>query len=159
MKAYRCFPSLEEFARHLGNENSTTNNSNCTKTARVAIHGERKIIPHMWANYQKMAATIPVSGQVYVIRTEHLWDDWYQINKLLDPTRNVYIPHDLHGRYVKNLTLPVTKDISTQGREYICKHLNEEYRVYYSLLERAVNINKTDMQDARDAARRNCPNV
>jgi len=155
-KAFECFPTLEKFARHLGN---TTNNFSCAVAARAAVNGETKIMVHMWGNYQKMAATIPVHAQAYVIRTSRLWDDWFRINKLLDPTRDVHIPRERHERNVQNLTLPVTREVSDEGRDYLCDALEKEYAVYFELLGRAVNLNETDLQEARIVAYKNCPDL
>lgn len=141
---------------HLGN---TTNNNKCTLAARDAIQGNVPIMAHMYGNYQKMAAPIPTASQVYVIRTRHLWHDWTKVNKLIDPSRDVVIPHGRHVRNVQNLTLPVSREVSPKARDHICEHLQDEYRVYFELLERAININAIDIQEAHNEAKINCPNV
>lgn len=158
-KAFQCFPTLEDFARHLYGRN-INDNVNCTVAARAAVNGETKVMVHMWGNYQKMAGSIPKSARgVYAIRTTHLWDDWFRINKILDPARDVYIPRDRHERNVKNLTLPVTRNVSDEGRSYLCEALRTEYRVYFELLERAANLNTTDVEEAREVALLNCPDL
>jgi hypothetical protein len=114
---------------------------------------------HMWGNYQKMAATIPAGATVYVIRTNHIWDDWFRINKLLDPIQDAHLPRNRHERNVQNVTLPVTRNVSQQGRFNLCKALKTEYQVYFELLERAQNMNAADRQEAREIARQSCPNL
>lgn len=153
-RAYECFPTLEDFALHLGG-NDTKNK--CTKAAQAAVDGETRIMIHMWGNYQKMVATIPAGATVYVIRTSHLWDDWFRINKLLDPTRAVHLPRSRHERNVRNLTLPVSRNVSQQGRFNLCKALKTEYQVYFELMGRAKNMNATDRREAREKAEQTCP--
>lgn len=155
-QAFKCFPTLEKFAEHLGSKDV---NNTCSIAARAAANGENRVIVHMWGNYQKMAAPIPYGAKVFVVRTTHLWDDWFRINKLLDPTRDVYIPRNVHERNVKNLTLPVTRTVSEEGRMHLCEALEKEYRVFFELLERAGNLNATDLQEARSVAYKNCPNL
>lgn len=140
--------------------NTTRSKNNCTTIARESIKGNNKAMSHLYCNYQKYAGTIPTSAQaVFVIRTRHIWHDWTVINKMLDPSRDVYIPQGLHQRDVRNFTLPVSRDISPRGRDYLCEYLQDEYRVYFALLERAVNMNATDIQKAHVEAKKNCPNV
>ena len=157
--AFRCFPTLDKFARYLESTNNNNNNNTCSKAARAAVNGKKKIMVHLWADYRKMVAPIPARATVFVIRSSHLWDDWVQINKLLDPTRDVYIPYSRHERNVQNLTLPVTRDISDIGRVHLCDALQDEYRIYFDVLERAVNMNASDIKEAENVARRNCPNL
>lgn len=155
-EAFACFPTLEDFARHYHN---TTNNHNCAVQAKAAINGNIKIMVHMWANYEKYTARIPLNSTVFVIRTNHLWQDWLVMNKMLDPTRRVYIPYNRHARNVHNLTLPVTRNISKEGQGILCEALKKEYRIYFDLLNRAVNMNEEDIQEARDIASKNCPKL
>lgn len=155
-KVFECFPTLEDFARHLRDDND---NSKCAKDARAAIHGQTRIMVHLFGNYRKMAATIPNNATLYAIRTEHLWSDWFRINKLLDSTRNVFIPQDRHERNIKNLSLPVSRNVSKEGQVNLCRHLHEEYRVYFDVLERAANLNASDVKEALQVTKQHCPNL
>jgi hypothetical protein len=37
--------------------------------------------------------------------------------------------------------------------------MKQEYEIFFSLLNRAVNLNATDIQEARETAHRNCPHL
>lgn len=116
---------------------------------------------HLWGNYNKMVAPIHSNAKVYVIRQESVWDDWTAINKLLAPNRTVVLPtgEAAHGRDTAKLNQPITRDLSNKGREHLCRAIEQEYELFFSLLNRAVNLNATDIQEAREKAQRNCPNL
>ncbi len=152
--AYKCFPTLEKFANDVG-----TSGGYCNSHAKRAVGGRVKIMSHLYSNYHKMVAPIPADAQVYVFRNEHIWEDWEAVNKLLDPNRTVVIPTGKKVRDVTNVKQPVSRDLSSRGRDYLCRAIQQEYEVFFSLLKRAVNLNETDIQDARDTANKNCPNL
>jgi hypothetical protein len=87
---------------------------------------------YLWANYRKLVARIPSRATVFFIRCSRLWDDWIQINKPLDPTRDVYIPFHRLERNVQNFTLQVTKEeciytmLFMMNIEYIFTCWNEQ---------------------------------
>lgn len=155
-KAFKCFPSLEHFAQALGKEKG-----NCTVAARASVEGNVQVMVHLWGNYDKFVTPIHPDAKVYVIRKELLWDDWRHINKMLDPSRNVVVPTGMtsHVRDTKSVRQPVTTDLTDEGRGYLCASLGKEYDVFFSLLKRAVNLNETDLQEARELAHEHCPNL
>jgi hypothetical protein len=53
----------------------------------------------------------------------------------------------------------VTRDISNQGRSKLCKALEQEYSVYFRILQRAKNMDVIDLEHARTVASGNCPNL
>ena len=154
---YQCFPTVERFAFFLGRND----NNECSVRARQAVSGKIKLMNHLWANYKTMVAPIHSNAKVYVIRKEHMWYDWITINKMLDPNRAVILPtgDSAHGRDMTGVNQPVTRDLSNKGRENLCRAMKQEYEIYFSLLTRAVNLNATDIQEAREKAHINCPNL
>lgn len=157
IEAYKCFPTLEDFAQFVGKKDS----GHCSARARHAVHGHYKIMNHLWGNYKRMVAPIHPDAQVYVFRNNHVWEDWTTVNTMLDPSRKVVLPsgNGTHQRDMKKVQQPVTRGLSDQGRAYLCHAIRQEYEVYISLLNRAVNLNATDIQEARDKANKNCPNL
>ena len=118
-----------------------------------------------------MESKLPPNGhKVYVIRQEHLWEDWSNVNAILASNGAVTARRDNDSgavavvdstavtshRNITGLLLPVTRTISNQGRMKLCKALQEEYRAYFRLLQQAKNIDETDMEDCRRIAERNC---
>lgn len=155
--AYKCFPTLERFAYSLGRNDT----GECSVQAKRAADGRVKIMDHLYSNYRKMVAPIPPDAQIYVFRNEHLWEDWKKVNTLLAPNRTVVLPQGKKSS-VRDLTKvkqPVTRDLSDRGRNNLCRFIQQEYEVFFSLLNRAVNLNETDIREAREKANRNCPNL
>ena len=154
--AYKCFPTLEKFANDVG-----TTSGYCSAHAKRAVGGRVNIMNHLYSNYQKMVAPIPAGAQVYVFRNEHIWEDWKAVNEMLSPNRTVVVPTGKNSM-VRDLTKvkqPVSRDLSDRGRGYLCRAIQQEYEVFFSILKRAVNLNETDIQEARDKANKNCPNL
>lgn len=157
VKAFKCFPTLEEFAQLLGKQDG-----NCSAQAKRAVDGETKIMVNLWGNYQKMVSPVLTTGSlIYVFRNDHLWEDWRDVNNMLDPNRTVVIPTGKKSnmRDTSSVNLPVTRELSGASRSYLCQAIQQEYRVYFSLLSSAMNLNETDVQEAREKAYRNCPNL
>lgn len=104
---------------------------------------------------------------MYVIRQEYLWHDWYAINKLLsrreanDDSSLLHVQFDknINERNVSKLFLPVTRDLSYEGRNILCKFLTEEYIAYFELLQMAVNIDKNEMERSIRTSLSKCRNL
>ena len=102
---------------------------------------------------------LPASKEVFVIRTKSLWHDWVTVNNLLGSPEDVPIPDSVNEGKVVNSQgkLPVTSNLSDEGRESLCKFLRNEYILYLDLLNRAVNLSDDDIKSALDDAYKNCP--
>jgi len=174
--AYKCFPTLEVFASWLKRGNSTDChypyphfeivNENCAELACAATHGRVRHFIHLFFNYHQIYSRIPTTPphrKLYVIRKEHLWDDWWKVNRMFgEKQRRESIVPSSGGegeRNIAGIQLPVTRDISDEGRSKLCKALELEYSVYFRILQRAENMDATDLEDARRVASGNCPNL
>jgi hypothetical protein len=170
--AYECFPTLERFAT-LMIGNSTECNypyrhnvvvaDNCLALACAVVHGKLRFFTHLFFNYRNILYTkIPSSPprQLYVLRQEKLWDDWKALNVLLGQKEVVRIPsNDFNLRNISGIQLPVTREISSEGRQKLCKALETEYMAYFRLLKNAINIDDNDLEECRQIAQQNCPNL
>ena len=47
--------------------------------------------------------------------------------------------------------------ISESGRKNMCLALEDEYRVYFEMLNAALNLSEDDVKDSMKIARKNCP--
>jgi len=144
-----------------------------TVSSIQVIHGKVRFFTHLFFNYRNILNTkIPTTEpkrQLYAIRQEHLWDDWSKINSIFVGQRNdatdeqtpVVIPSGelSNQRNITGLKLPVTREISDQGRSKLCKALESEYVAYFQILQRAENMNASDLEDSRKIASRNCPHL
>jgi hypothetical protein len=192
--AYQCFPTLEKFASLLHRGNSTDcyypyrhnviQPQDCQELACAAIHGKVRFFTHLFFNYRNILYTkLPPHRQIYVIRQEHLWEDWHQVNLQLASSVEDYSnntnsdwqspqtttnstslpsivgrPIDSH-RNVSGIQLPVTRHLSEEGRQKICRALETEYVAYFRLLHLAINMEKSDIQDSHLIATKNCPHL
>ena len=171
-KAYACFPTLEHFSSlMIGNTSECNYNyhpadihwENCQALACAALHGKVRFFSHLFFNYQNILYTkIPTTPprQIYLLRQEKLFDDWVSLNTLLGQKDPIKLPpSELNLRNVSSLQLPVTREISDQGRRKLCKALEPEYMAYFRLLDRAININQRELEFCRQIAQQNCPNL
>ena len=94
---------------------------------------------------------------IYATRQEHLLEDFERINHLVgEPKPLVKKPRQ---RDVSNVTLPVTRDLSDQGRQRLCRALEGEYRIYVELLVQAKNLNREDVLETLKYSRKKCPEL
>jgi hypothetical protein len=163
-------PFQESFARAIGDESEDfdypfdvkiVNNTDCTRLARAIMHNKVLTSPsHFYHDMKLIESLLPASAwnaTILAIRTEHLWDDWTTANQWLGQRHEVVTFPSIQRRQQNQTKLPVTKDISPTGRKRLCCALKDEYKVYYDLVERAVNLDEQGRQEAYDLARRNCP--
>lgn len=74
------------------------------------------------------------------------------------------LPHESSSiiqteRNMTGIELPVTGDISDEGRRKMCMALELEYMVYFRILREAENIGPKDIAEAKKLAQTNCPNL
>mmetsp|Transcript_7838 Transcript_7838/g.18884 ORF Transcript_7838/g.18884 Transcript_7838/m.18884 type:complete len:376 (+) Transcript_7838:82-1209(+) len=170
--AFACFPTLEDFAQLM--EGSSTNCNypyhqrdvvadDCTGLACAVLHGKVRLFSHLFFNYRNILYTkLPTEPprKIYVLRQEDLWDDWREVNKLFGQTEEVVIPHDFSNlRNISGITLPVTRDISVDGRQKLCLALTTEFEAYFKLLILAINMNNVEFEKSLKIADANCPNL
>jgi hypothetical protein len=201
---YVCFPTLERYVSYLGGgEGSSHYNTStdfyypykknqvvvdsCQDLARASFHGHVRPYIHLYFNYERIQSFIPIFFQnatnIYVIRQEHLWDDWKSFNQVLltkmrqqqnqnnnnqhndqDTDGMVIVPQQQDHEVVRNLTgaaihQPVTRDLSPEGYIILCRALDREYQAYFAFLQRAQNLQPRDVQETIQRARRKCPNL
>ncbi|CAJ1966762.1 unnamed protein product [Cylindrotheca closterium] len=170
--AYACFPKLEDFAQLMQGSSTNCNYpyhqrdvvaDDCTGLACAVLHGKVRLFSHLFFNYRNILYTkLPMEPRrkIYVLRQEYMWDDWRQVNKLLGQTEEVVVPRDFSNlRNVSGIVLPVTRDISVDGRQKLCVALTTEFEAYFKLLIFAININDVEFEKSLTLADANCPNL
>jgi hypothetical protein len=195
--AYQCFPTLEAFATWLQRGNSTDCHypyrhnviepKDCSELACATIHGKVRFFTHLFFNYRNILDTKlplpsssssssneqqPQSRHIYVIRQEHLWEDWKRLNELVAADEDEklewtnaqqdstpVVTTTTSHRNITGLQLPVTRDISPEGRRKLCLALETEYAAYFRLLQLAVNMKNDDVKDCARVAQQNCPHL
>jgi hypothetical protein len=171
--AYRCFPTLEKFASLLTKGNSTDCDypyshkdiitDNCNELACAALHGRVRHFTHLFFHYRKLFDKIPKptdQRKWYVVRNEHLWEDWFEVNEMLGEPPDSSREHPtFHARDIKGLKLPATRDISDERRDQLCKALETEYEAYFLMLQHSENMNEDDLKEAVEIGKQSCPNL
>ena len=155
----------------------------CGALACASIHGKVRFFSHLFFNYQNIlytklplkqaapeqlkedvTATTNSQRQLFVVRKEHLWDDWIAVNRLWGQPEDdpILIPsksHSVNHRDVSNIEGTLSRTVSKEGRDSICRALELEYDAYFRLLALAVNVGPEDMDDCQRIAQQNCPNL
>merc|ERR1712086_188136 len=142
-----CFPDAEVLAMTLAKKNHTVVNSwkqYCYAVGHNTLIGKGHIMhaSHLLENYEsyvsKTSGKYP-EREVFVARTEYLWEDLGALNLALGGSSNftehvgVKHTHGSEGYKVKS-------KLSALGRATFCCHLHEENRLYEQLLQSAVNL-------------------
>ena len=102
--------------------------------------------------------------EIFVIRSEHLEQDWKTINEILGGGAggdcNHSMPATLMNRQnsARAKPLPVfNSTISATGIQNLCRALCDEIRIYWKLLSAAVNLNQSDMEVSLQELHSICP--
>lgn len=171
MEAYRCFPTLQDYVELLGEDSKqfsylftqrSVNADSCPDLARAAFHGRVKLYSHLFFSFQRIQSLLPSDHEydLYAVRKEFLWKDWKSLNGAFgQPETSVFIPPESQSqrRNVTDDRMPVKRTLNEHGRSLLCRALEDEYRVYFSFLNRAKNLNSGDLELSIQVARRNCP--
>ena len=98
--------------------------------------------------------------ELFVIRTEHLWEDWQNIDVLVGgndssaPVTNYSVSHQ---RQSSGGPLPVhNKTLSAIGTANLCCALRLDLKYYVAALKRAVNLNGSHVQESIDRLEVKC---
>jgi len=119
-------------------------------------------------HYQSQETTSQKKATVvYVIRQEHLDEDWTRINQLLATGRATTAGSGTviteRRRSTTELEsqklLPVTRTLSPAGTQILCRALQQEYNSYFEFLQNAPNISPQDLQGAMVRAKKRCPGL
>jgi hypothetical protein len=186
---YSCYPSLDALAT-LGLAGSppehnrqqqlkigpSLTHAECTHWAWAAVQGNIPTTYHNFYNYdwythrlfglqdittdKKVSHGASISKEIFVIRAEHLEQDWRTINALLGGDYNSSIPITLMDRQNAALSKPLPvfdNTVSSIGIRNLCRALCKEIRIYVKLLSQAVNIRISDMTVSMEELHTICP--
>jgi len=139
-----CFWDLNSYAEALigpGDEDA------CSEVSRTVAQS-RQVKDLFWDYRFYASKTIwkfPDTA-VYAIRTEHLSEDFNNLNTLLGGAadRNITLEPEDEGS--SNPNMPITnKSLSTKGMLGLCCSLRSEIEVYETILRRAKNVQDSDV--------------
>jgi hypothetical protein len=171
----RCFPTVEDWAQALATPTPTTrpttttvsslptvitnssssNHTDCSKLAWSTLAGDinvkkHNVAAHMVFNFRYYTQhTIGkfASKEVMVVRTENLWQDLGDLDRLLggDGTFG-----DLHGSSVTHGSEhhQNRRSISESGAKLLCCALQDELNIFRDLMNRATNLDEETKRES-----------
>jgi hypothetical protein len=131
----------------------------CQEISMACIAGDLPCIMHNYYNYEvylenvlhwKEENTRPV--RLDVIRGNHLWEDFDQINTLWGGSPGLVIPANMRERNVNNHT----STLSDTGRRNLCLALCREIVVYKTTLKHASNLNEEEKIESSKEVDESC---
>lgn len=166
LRLFACYPTFDQLATK--GLSSSRRGGKCARLARNIMSGT--IQPprdgdHMSWNYGfYLESSVLVDDDednkdLFVVRTEHLWEDWQAINKLLGDDTNSAKDEpnaDSHQRD-SSTPLPVSdRTLSEQGTVNLCCTLASEIYVYTKALKRAVNLSPQQVRESLNRLEQKC---
>ena len=131
-----------------------TASDECKQRAKDMLMGTVWYETHHYFSYQYYLEALPKDAKILVIRTEHLEEDWNDIEV------------GLGGQAQTNITFPRENSQPKQERDMIlgedermllCKYLCIEIQVYKDILRRAMNINDEQYEVSMSELSDSCP--
>jgi hypothetical protein len=153
---YNCFHTAEDLGQSLRKKSNTTT-TECRVKAVQALDGNMDFPSHLHYNYEyyvNMTLSTYPQKEVFVVRTEHLWDDLSELDMMVGgsgPLSRAGSKYD-HGSSVYK----VRSKLSNQGKQLLCYGLRKEIQIYKDLIQRAVNLDDSEKKDAIDAVDKDC---
>ena len=146
-----CFPTIDDLAlvmrRKVRKVETNLNNESvdCFDVGKEALSGKAKELGHFYLNYEKYAeitSTKHPEKEIFVIRTEKLWDDVRELNVALGGNENDFYNVTGHKYdHGSQTTFQVKTGLSSsENKAVVCCFLYKENEIYEDLLKRSVNI-------------------
>jgi len=166
---YACFPTLNEYAALLdnaqdykeGNWRKFVREGDCANAAKLTVHNMvNDAMMHHLYNLSFITwnlGTGLVNRTIMTVRTEHLNNDWIEVNAFLGQTRDtVQMPH-ARLKDSSKVDQPVKKILSQENRRKLCHAIERGYKVYLSVIESSVNLSPSEKDKTLQEARDSCP--
>jgi len=136
-----------------------TDGSMCSKRARKAITGETGYVWHNMYNYEYYYDEVIAQDRhprILVLRTEHLEDDWSNIEYSFLGGPRLKSDHTFPHRHKSRKE----KDdfyLSPESKANICHSLCEEIQMYKQILAQAENLDESDFEMSMKELDLSCP--
>jgi len=160
-----CFPLLQDLTMSLkgvGKFSFWTRKKkrDCHDMAVQALAGNGSItaVPHLHMNYNyyhELTTALYPSRPVLAIRTEFLWYDLEEIDRMLGgdgvfPASGMTYTHGSSAFRVKD------KGLSASDKQIFCCHLITELQLYQDLIERSINLYTSEKREVIDPLYQDC---
>jgi len=161
---------------------ASTTDLDCSRLAWRAVTGLEGFQYHNYYNYAHYWRIVNVNNsknnntlRIAVVRTEHLEHDWWSVERKIfgyEPTQAVLDQHPFdsnnsnsndNDKHRQHRTNPSHKQLgdtqlSEMARKYLCVGLCRERAVYRIILERAENLEPSDVAESLRELAKSCPN-
>jgi len=148
--------------------NNKTAVVDCFELGRATLQGQGLELtnPHLFYNYQFYASHTFKKyddKEILVIRTEHLWRDTNELNRLLlldtdgsdATTEEEFLPEGLVRSYGSE-QYPVKSGLSKLGKVVFCCFLIDEIQIFRDLTWQAANLDDLEKQKYLDGLYDDC---
>ena len=96
--------------------------------------------------------------EIFVLRIEHLKEDWSHLDKLLGGKGSALPASSSHANDASEKALVVTnRTISADGMANLCRALCAEIQVYKQILAVADNLNPFEVEESLNELQKTCP--
>lgn len=149
-----CFDTFPKLMNGVSNGTAT----DCSETAIQVLRGEgpHQISGHMYWNLYHHASYIPETSEVFVIRTENLWDDFNDLDRQLGGNATVENHKADYGSSNFVVKSGVSFPDGSPEMIQLCCILQVETSTYQTVLLRALNLNEQQKQQTLDVVYRQC---
>lgn len=163
---FDCYEQINDLATN-GLDQTPKELNDCQYLARNLISGighDSKELIHIVRNYKFYTSELLSQSKhknIYVLRTDHLNDDW--VNTAKDLIKRTGISAEIHEEVAhfthrKGKNPVVTSEhISKKGIKNACFFLCPEIQLYKKLLNKAINLNATDRSESLKDLAKYCP--
>jgi len=182
----KCFPTVEDLSIILTNKNDTkkvtvqdfvkkgiNSTIDCFEVGTKVLEGNGHVLMngHLSKNYESYTTwttTRYPDKEVFVIRTEELWNDVEALNHALVVAEENQTDHknetpSLSFAYTSRTnishgseTFSVSSGLSKEGRAILCCYLSNENKLFEELVRRAVNLAKLEKEKYLDQLYSDC---
>jgi len=173
---FSCYPTLDSLATvglagdrpsdgdmlKIGHD---LNEEECRRWAWAAVRGRIPASFHNVWNYEwylRWLLDRKVRGkelEIFVLRIEHLNEDWSNLDKLLGGTGAALPKSRSHNNDASEKELAVSdKRLSEEGLSNMCRVLRQDIQVYKQVLEVADNLREGQVKESLRELKETCPN-
>jgi len=148
------FPTLNDLAERGLDFTVHDVSDECHFRAHRAVRGIERIGNHAYYNYRYYLEAIKDSANITAIRQEHMVEDWNSMEQLLGGSDNAvraFPRKNFHDRDPKDDYL------SEKAQMLLCHALCDDIQAYKTILQRAINLSPSDVEDTMADLRKSCP--
>ena len=141
---HECFPSgMDHMISTLQKSNDTERScidlGKKVLTAQIRSGGSHFQLGYDF--YYKYTYATYANHSVAVLRTEHMWDDIINLDRLLGGSGNFSMAGHKHSHGSGNYTVPYDSKLSEPNTIYLCCLIYKEIHVYQEMILKAFNLN------------------